>query len=119
MALAYKKPASMVNGLGLYDLPNRTLTLAVIVLVDIVAIQTALYLGLDLYRAIAGGDGGMLQVDLHLSLAVLALPVGFYLLGVHRAYEQLPIERFPLRIKVTCVLFAVLVGSHYAAADQP
>ena len=119
MALAYNKPASMVNGLGLYDLPNRTLTLAVIVLVDIVAIQIALYLGLALYRAIAGGDAGMLQVDLHLSLAALALPVGFYLLGVYRAYEQLPIERFPLRIKVTCVLFAVLVGSHYAAADQP
>jgi hypothetical protein len=45
----------------------------------------------------------------------LLLPIGYVLLDVYRVHGQAPIERFPLRIKATCLLFALLVGWHYAA----
>ena len=119
MAFAFSKPDSVLNGVCRYDLPRRTLVLASVVLADVVVTQLALYLGFGLYRAMSGSGAAMSGFDPQLSIAALALPVGYYLLGVYRAYEQLPMERFPLRVKATCVLFVILLGSHYAAGDPP
>ena len=45
----------------------------------------------------------------------LVVPVGYVVLDVYRIHGQAPIERFSLRIKATCLLFAMLVGWHYAS----
>ena len=47
-------------------------------------------------------------------MVALSLPIGYWLLDVYRVHGQAPIERFPLRIKATCLLFTLLFGWYYA-----
>ena len=87
--------------------------LLALVLGDVLALQIAFFLGAQLYSGFANAPGGF-GFSLHLSVMALLLPIGYILLDVYRVCDQAPIERFPLRIKATCLLFALLVGWHYA-----
>jgi Undecaprenyl-phosphate galactose phosphotransferase WbaP len=86
-----------------------------LVLVDAVAAQIAFYLGAELYSAAGSEEAMAFGFGPQLALMALMLPIGYILLDVYRVYGQAPIERFPLRIKATCLLFALLVGWHYAS----
>jgi Undecaprenyl-phosphate galactose phosphotransferase WbaP len=126
MALAFNKPVSPAADEVLdppsdefYDTTprgdvfrrsNRTIMLVALVLADTVAAQIAFYLGTELYSALFNKAPEALPSDPHLSLSALTLPLGYWLMGVYRAHSQVPLERFPLRIKATCVTFALLVG---------
>jgi Undecaprenyl-phosphate galactose phosphotransferase WbaP len=129
MALAYKERAASpayrpallgldspphVEGEGKLSRSGRIIMLLSLVLVDAVAAQIAFYLGAELYSAVireetAFGFGPPLAV------MALMLPIGYVLFDVYRVNGQAPIERFPARIKATCLLFALLVGWHYAS----
>jgi Undecaprenyl-phosphate galactose phosphotransferase WbaP len=93
-------------------LSARMIMLLSLVLADAVAAQIAFYLGAEFYsmftRSTAFGFGPQL------SLMALTLPIGYALLDVYRVHGQAPIERFPLRIKATFLLFALLVAWRYA-----
>jgi Undecaprenyl-phosphate galactose phosphotransferase WbaP len=92
---------------------GRLLMPASLMLADALAILLALCLGSELYRVLAGGSGA-LALDPRLLVAVAALPAGYWLLDIYHVHGQAPIERFPLRIKATCMLFALLVAWHYS-----
>ena len=49
------------------------------------------------------------------AVIALSLPVAYWLLDVYLVGGQAPIERFPLRIKATSILFVLLFGWYYAA----
>jgi Undecaprenyl-phosphate galactose phosphotransferase WbaP len=130
MAFAYKEPAisradrRALLGLeaghrheptptrGAFGLSARTIMLCSLVLVDTVAAQVAFHLGAKLYAALAGATASGFST--HLSAMALTLPIGYLFLDVYRVHGQAPIERFPVRIKATCLLFALLVGWQYA-----
>ena len=130
MAFAYKESAiGSPARLGLTDVQRagpggalrgrssqsaRMIMLLALVLGDVLAIQIAFFLGAELYSGLASAPGGF-GFSLQLSAMALLLPVGYILLDVYRVCDQAPIERFPLRIKATCLLFVLLVGWHYAA----
>ena len=130
MAFAYKELAiGSPARLGLTDVQRagaggalrgrssqsaRMIMLLALVLGDVLAIQIAFFLGAELYWGLASAPGGF-GFSLQLSAMALLLPVGYILLDVYRVCDQAPIERFPLRIKATCLLFVLLVGWHYAA----
>jgi Undecaprenyl-phosphate galactose phosphotransferase WbaP len=92
----------------------RIIMLLALVLGDVVAVQIAFFLGAQLYSGLAGNAPGAFGFNLHLAVMALLLPVGYILLDVYRVCDQAPIERFPLRIKATCLLFVLLIGWHYA-----
>jgi Undecaprenyl-phosphate galactose phosphotransferase WbaP len=94
---------------------SRIIMLLSLVLADVVAVQIAFYLGAELYSAAASEKTTAFGFGPQLAVMALMLPVGYLLLDVYRVYGQAPIERFPLRIKATCLLFALLVGWHYAS----
>ena len=129
MALAYKEraasPAYRPALLGLNSLPevegaqgglarSGRMILLLSVLVDAVAAQIAFYLGAELYSA-AISEETVFGFGPELADMALILPIGYLLLDVYRVHRQAPIERFPLRIKATCLLFALLVGWQYAS----
>lgn len=127
MAFAYKEPAVGRSGLLGLDLAReaevgrnrlrlsgRIIMLLSLVLVDALAALAAFYLGAELYGAIARGGSAALGFGSHLTVMALTLPIGYALLDVYRVHGQAPIERFPLRIKATCLMFVLLVGWHYA-----
>jgi Undecaprenyl-phosphate galactose phosphotransferase WbaP len=129
MAFAYKDSAIAPPArLGLTDLQRagagdagrarsshsaRMIMLLALVLGDVLAIQIAFFLGAQLYSGVANAPAGF-GFSLHLSVMALLLPIGYILLDVYRVCDQAPIERFPVRIKATCLLFVLLVGWHYA-----
>ncbi len=82
---------------------------------DALAALAALHLGTALYAALGGAGLAVRGVDPLLSLGALTMPIGYYLLDVYSVHGRAPIERFPRRIKATCVLFFLLVASAYAA----
>lgn len=92
----------------------RIIMVLALVLGDVVAVQLAFFLGAELYSSLAGNTAGGFGFNLHLAVVALLLPIGYILLDVYRVCDQAPIERFPLRIKTTCLLFVLLVGWHYA-----
>ena len=130
MALAYKEraasPAYRPALLGLDSPPEvegaqgglarsgSMILLLSLVLVDAVAAQIAFYLGAELYSA-AISEETVFGFGPELAGMALILPIGYLLLDVYRVHGQAPIERFPLRIKATCLLFALLVGWQYAS----
>jgi hypothetical protein len=99
---------------GLSGRSARIMMLLSLVLVDVLSAQLAFFLGSALYSELGGAGATASGFSLQLSLMALALPLGYVLLDVYRVHGQAPIERFPLRIKTTCVLFALLVAWHYA-----
>src|SRR5690606_2843588 len=131
MALAYKEhaavPASRRALVDLSALPEidetqgrltrsrRLLMLASLFLADVVAAQIAFWLGAELYAGVVSPGTAAFGFGPELAVIALTLPVGYVLLDVYGAHGQAPIERFPLRIKTTCVLFALLVAWHYAS----
>ncbi len=129
MAFAYKESAIAAARPGLRDLDRAGAAHAVrgrwgrftrismvisLVLVDTMATQVAFLLGAALYSGFATGSDPAFGFSVQLSLMALTLPVGYLLLDVYRAWDLAPVERFPLRIKATCLLFALLVSWHYA-----
>jgi Undecaprenyl-phosphate galactose phosphotransferase WbaP len=133
MAFAYKEVALSAERQALprYDrvrefgaapgrrrLAGRVAMLLSTVVVDCLAALAAFHLGAEAYLAVTGQGPERLAVHPHLSLAALSLPIGYWLLDVYRVDGQAPIERFPLRIKATCVLFTLLFGWHFAVHDQ-
>jgi Undecaprenyl-phosphate galactose phosphotransferase WbaP len=84
-----------------------------LVLVDALSAQVAFFLGAALYSRLA--SPAVFEFSYQLSLMALSLPIGYVLLDVYRVDGQAAIERFPLRIKTTCLLFALLVAWHYAS----
>jgi FlaA1/EpsC-like NDP-sugar epimerase len=129
MALAYKEHAvsgASRPGLVGVDLrpeldgaPGRLarsgplIMLLSLVLGDAVAAQIAFYLGAELYLALPSHEATAFVFGPQLALMALTLPLAYVLLDVYRVHGHAPIERFPLRIKTTCLLFALLVGWHY------
>jgi hypothetical protein len=85
------------------------------VVIDCLAALAAFHLGAEAYLTVTGHGPETLAIRPHLSLAALSLPIGYGLLDVYRVHGQAPIERFPLRIKATCVLFMLLFGWYYAS----
>jgi Undecaprenyl-phosphate galactose phosphotransferase WbaP len=83
-------------------------------LVDVLSAQVAFFLGAALYSKFGSEGVTAFDFSLQLSLMALTLPIGYILLDIYRVQGQAPIERFPLRIKTTCLLFALLVAWHYA-----
>jgi Undecaprenyl-phosphate galactose phosphotransferase WbaP len=90
----------------------RIVMLLSLILADVLSAQAAFFLGCALYTELGGEAAGF---SLQLSLLALALPVGYLLLDVYRVHGQAPVQRFPLRIKTTCLLFALLLAWHWAA----
>jgi Undecaprenyl-phosphate galactose phosphotransferase WbaP len=131
MALAYKehavsgasRPGLVGVGLrpeldgapGRLARSGRMIMLLSLVLVDAVAAQIAFYLGAELYLALPSHEATAFAFGPQLALMALTLPLAYVLLDVYRVHGHAPIERFPLRIKTTCLLFALLVGWHYAS----
>jgi Undecaprenyl-phosphate galactose phosphotransferase WbaP len=114
-ALLGLDPASKIEeGLGRLALSGRMVMLVSLIVADALAAQLSFHLGAELYSTVAGGGPGVFGFWPHLSLMALTLPVGYILLDVYRVHGQAPIERFPLRIKATCLLFALLFSWHYA-----
>ena len=107
------KPAPTLEH-GSFGLPARLIMLLSLVLVDALVAQVAFHFGAQLYSALAGAAYGVSGSGLQLSAMALTLPVGYVFLDVYRVHGQAPIERFPVRIKATCLLFALLVGWEYA-----
>jgi Undecaprenyl-phosphate galactose phosphotransferase WbaP len=99
------------NALGL---PGRIVMLASLLVADVVALQAAILLGPQLHRLIVAGSFSVSSIDARMALAALVLPIGYALLDVYRVHGRAPIERFPLRIKATFLLFALLAGWHYS-----
>jgi Undecaprenyl-phosphate galactose phosphotransferase WbaP len=130
MAFAYKDSAiAPAARLGLPDLQRgstgdavrgrwgqsaRIIMLVSLVLIDALAAQIAFFLGAELYAGFASNAPSAAGFSLELSAMALILPIGYILLDVYRVCDQAPIERFPLRIKATCLLFVLLIGWHYA-----
>jgi Undecaprenyl-phosphate galactose phosphotransferase WbaP len=129
MAFAYKSPAvspaerRALLGLeparavepvpGLLGVPGRVVMVLALVLADALAALIAFYLGAEVYGALAGGGSATPGFSPELAVLALSLPVGYLLLDVYQVHGQAPIERFPWRIKATCVLFALLLGWHH------
>jgi Undecaprenyl-phosphate galactose phosphotransferase WbaP len=95
-------------------LSGRMIMMLSLLLVDVLAAQVAFYLGAELYSTVVRGGPVAFGFSPQLSVMALTLPIGYILLDVYRVHRQAPIERFPLRIKATCLLFALLVSWHYA-----
>jgi Undecaprenyl-phosphate galactose phosphotransferase WbaP len=130
MAFAYKNPAvsradrHALLGLeparavepvpGLLGVPGRVVMVLALVLADALAAVIAFYLGVEVYGALAGRGAAAADFSPQLAVLALTLPIGYLLLDVYQVHGQAPIERFPWRIKATCVLFALLLGWHYA-----
>jgi Undecaprenyl-phosphate galactose phosphotransferase WbaP len=130
MALAYKEgaasptyrpallgieaPPEVKGAPGRLARSGRMIMLLSLVLVDAVAAQIAFYCGAELYSAAISEETGF-GFGPELAVMALMLPLGYVVLDVYRVHGQAPIERFPFRIKTTCLLFALLVGWHYAS----
>ena len=129
MAFAYKEAALSAERQALprYDrgrefgaapgrlrLSGRFAMLLSTIVVDCLASLAAFHLGAEAYLTVTGQGPEGLAVHPHLSLAALSLPIGYWFLDMYRVDGQAPIERFPLRIKATCVLFLLLFGWHFA-----
>ncbi|HET9199436.1 MAG TPA: exopolysaccharide biosynthesis polyprenyl glycosylphosphotransferase [Dehalococcoidia bacterium] len=102
-------------GPGAFSLSGKMLMVLSLILVDGLAAQIAFYLGSETYGALVGEDPALSGFSPYLSVMALTLPVGYLLLDVYRVQGQAPVERFPLRIKATCVVFVLLIGWHYAS----
>jgi Undecaprenyl-phosphate galactose phosphotransferase WbaP len=114
-ALLGIEPASAAAvELGRLALASRMLLLLSLIVVDALAAQAAFYLGPELYSIVAGGPPVAFGFSPHLSVMALTLPIGYILLDVYRVHGQAPIERFTLRVKATCLLFALLFSWDYA-----
>jgi Undecaprenyl-phosphate galactose phosphotransferase WbaP len=133
MAFAYKESAIATSRPGLRDLERagaahaargrwgrfaRISMVLSLVLVDAVAAQVAFLLGATIYSGFASDSLPAFGFSPQLAVMALALPIGYVLLDVYRAWDLAPVERFPLRIKATCLLFALLVGWHYASQSM-
>lgn len=105
------RPAGLRAGI---DPSNRIFTLTSLIAFDVVAIQVALQLAAELYRTLAGAGLDAPVLDLRMAIAALVLPAGYWLLDVYRVHGRAPMERFPRRIKATCLLLALLAGWHYS-----
>ena len=107
---ARDRPAALSLGLGGLGPSSPLIILAFLIAADGLAAQAAFRLGTWLLAVLGGGGGSASHpIDLLLSSGALALPIGYYLLGVYSAHERAPIEQFPLRIKATCLLFGLLL----------
>ncbi|MDX6750226.1 sugar transferase [Geminicoccaceae bacterium 1502E] len=132
MAFAFKTPIipSTLRAARMHGLAGRLVeawgpsglgspgVLLLLVLVDALAAQIALQLGVTLDDVLVHGRPPTWELDPDLSLAALLLAGGYYLLDVHRLHGQAPIERFPVRIKATGALFALLVVGQHAAGRE-
>jgi Undecaprenyl-phosphate galactose phosphotransferase WbaP len=128
MAFAYQRPAVPapgrhalsgldvvpVPGSGAFGLSSRLVTLLALILVDVSLAQVAFYAGAEVYGLLAGDGFPALGINPQLTSMALVLPIGYCLLNVYRVHGQAPVERFPLRVKVTCLLFMLLLGWQYA-----
>lgn len=84
-----------------------------LVLADILAAQIAVHLGVRLDGLLVHGEAMTWSPDRDLALAALVLSAGLWLADVHRLHGRAPIERFPLRIKATVTLLALMaLGQH-------
>ncbi len=92
---------------------GRVTMLLSLVAVDCLAALAAFHLGVSAYLAVTGQGPAGLAVP-HPVVVALSLPLCYWLMDVYRVHGQAPIERFPLRIKATCVLFVLLFGWYYA-----
>ena len=99
---------------GRLRLSGRVVMLLATVVVDCLAALAAFHLGAEAYLAVTGQGPESLAIHPHLSVVALSLPIGYWLLDVYRVHGQAPIERFPLRIKATGLLFLLLFGGHLA-----
>ncbi len=101
---------------GRLRLSGRVPMLLALVAVDCLAALAAFQLGAEAYLAVEGQDA--LAIRPHLAAVALSLPIGCWLLDVYRVHGQAPIERFPLRIKTTGLLFLLLFGWYYAIHEM-
>ena len=103
---------------GRLRLSGRVIMLLSLVMVDCLAALVAFHLATEAYLAITGQGPESLAVRPHPFVVALSLPIAYWLLDVYRVHGQAPIERFPLRIKATCVLFMLLFGWSYAVQGR-
>ena len=99
---------------GRLRLSGRAAMLLALVVVDCLAALAAFHLGAEAYLAVTARGPKASAIRPHLARVALSLPIGYWLLDVYRVHGQAPIERFPLRIKATCLLFVLLFGWYYA-----
>ncbi len=99
---------------GRLRLSGRVTMLLSLLAVDCLAALAAFDLGAGAYLAATGQGPEGLAIRPHPFVVALSLPIAYWLLDVYRVHGQAPIERFPLRIKATCVLFLLLFGWCYA-----
>ena len=124
MAFAYDRSALTVVPAGARSRPgllglarfglSGTVMLLSLILADVAALQAAVFLGPQLYQLLVGGPFTTPGLDVQMALGALVFPIGYALLGVYRVHGRAPIERFPARIKATCLLFILLAGWHYS-----
>ena len=91
-----------------------TVMLLSLVVADVAALQAAVLLGPQFYHLLTGGWFTPPSFDAQMALGVFLFPIGYALLGVYRVQGRAPIERFSSRVKVTCLLLALLAGWHYS-----
>jgi Undecaprenyl-phosphate galactose phosphotransferase WbaP len=102
-------------GPGAFSLSGKMLMVVSLILADGLAAQIAFYLGSETYGALVGEGPALSGFSPYLAVMALTLPVGYLLLDVYRIQGQAPVERFPLRIKATCVVFMLLIGWQHAS----
>jgi Undecaprenyl-phosphate galactose phosphotransferase WbaP len=112
--LGLEPPRQIEAAHGRFALSGRMIMLLSLVLVDALSAQVAFFLGAVLYPGVASAAPTAFGFSAHLSMMALILPIGYALLDVYRVHGQAPIERFPLRIKATFLMFVLLVGWQYA-----
>ncbi len=99
-------------------LSRRATTLLALIVLDCLAALAAFHLGVEGYLAITRQAAESLAIRPPEAVIALSLPVAYWLLDVYLVGGQAPIERFPLRIKATSILFVLLFGWYYAACGK-
>jgi Undecaprenyl-phosphate galactose phosphotransferase WbaP len=113
LGLELGRKVEAMLGPGAFSLSGKMLMVLSLILVDGLAAQIAFHLGAEIYGAFV--KEGTTGFSPHLSVMALSLPIGYVLLDVYRVQGQAPVERFPLRITATGVVFILLIGWHYAS----
>jgi Undecaprenyl-phosphate galactose phosphotransferase WbaP len=101
-------------GQGRLHPSGRVTMLLSLVAADCLAALAAFHLGAESYLTVTGRASEAFASRPHAAVVALSLPFVYWLLDVYRVHGQAPIERFPLRIKATGVLFTALYGWSYA-----
>ena len=88
--------------------------LLALVVVDCLAALAAFHLGAEAYLAVTGQGAESLAIRPHSRSRRCRCRSATGCWTSTGSHGQAPIERFPLRIKATCLLFVLLFGWYYA-----